>query len=394
VKLLHTSDWHVGKEIRGRSRIEEHRAVLEEIATIADERDVELVIVAGDLFETAAPSSEAESVVYRALLRLAESGRRVAVLAGNHDNARRLQAVAPLLELGSVHVVTRPTRPDHGGVLRFSDRDGAPVQLALVPFVSQRGIVRAADLMELAAFEAAQAYAERLSRVIDALCAGFDADGIGLVAAHGFVQGGVIGGGERPAHLLDEYSIPVGAFPVTASYVALGHLHRPQRIAGASAVHYCGSPLQLDFGETKDPNGVNVVEARPGVPAIVDAVPLQSGRKLRILRGTPEELVERATELTDDCWLRLDVEGPRSVGLGDELRYRIGDHVVDVIMQAADNPTARAQSSRRGKSPHELFGEFLAERQVDDERLTRLFAALLDEASGGNEAAAAAGADA
>lgn len=392
MKLLHTSDWHVGKEIRGRSRIDEHRAVLEEIATVADERDVELVIVAGDLFETAAPSAEAEAVVYGGLLRLAEEGRRVAVISGNHDNARKLRAVAPLLALGSVHLVAQPTRPNEGGVLRFDGRGGEPVQLALVPFVSQRGIVRAADLMELAAFEAAQAYADRLSRVIEALCGGFTGDGVGIVTAHGFVQGGLVGGGERPAHLLDEYAVPVGAFPTTASYVALGHLHRPQRIAGATAVHYCGSPLQLDFGETKDPNQVTVVELLPGVPAKVDAVPLRSGKRLRTLRGLPDQLVELASELPDDCWLRLDVEGPRSAGLGDDLRARIGDHVVDVVMLATDEQRARSRTSRRGKAPRELFAEFLAERSVEDERLTRLFDTLLDEASGSHADFAESGA--
>lgn len=387
MKLLHTSDWHVGKEIRGRSRLPEHRAVLEEIATVADEHEVELVIVAGDLFETAAPSAEAEEVVYRALLHLAGHGRRVAVVSGNHDNARRLRAVAPLLQLGSVHVVTQPTPPDLGGVLAFEGRGGEQVQLALLPFVSQRGIVRAGDLMELAAFEAAQAYAERLGRVVDALCAGFTGECVGLVAAHGFVQGGVTGGGERPAHLMDEYSVPIGAFPASASYVALGHLHRPQRIAGATAVHYCGSPLQLDFGEVRDANQVNVVEVAPGVPAKVDAVPLAAGRKLRTLRGLPDDLVSQAAEFGDDCWLRLQVDGPRRAGLGDDLRDRIGDHVVDVVMSEQVERRSVARTSRRGRSPRELFGEFLAEKNLKDERLIRMFDALLDEASDGEHTA-------
>src|SRR5213596_2801936 len=102
MKLLHTSDWHVGKLLRGRSRADEHREVLAEIAGIAAAEEVDAVLVAGDLFDTAAPSPESEEIVYRALLGLAATGATVVVVAGNHDNPRRLSAVAPLLELGRV----------------------------------------------------------------------------------------------------------------------------------------------------------------------------------------------------------------------------------------------------------------------------------------------------
>ena len=96
LRLLHTSDWHVGKAIRGHSRADEHQAVLRETAGLAAEHEVDLVLVAGDLFETAAPSAEAEQIVYRALLDLAGTGAEVAVIAGNHDNGRKLRAVAPV----------------------------------------------------------------------------------------------------------------------------------------------------------------------------------------------------------------------------------------------------------------------------------------------------------
>ena len=102
MKLLHTSDWHVGKAIRGASRADEHRDVLAEIAAVAEAESVDLVVVAGDLFDTSTPSPESEEIVYRALLALSRTGTTVAVIAGNHDNARRLRAVAPLLRLGDV----------------------------------------------------------------------------------------------------------------------------------------------------------------------------------------------------------------------------------------------------------------------------------------------------
>jgi exonuclease SbcD len=105
MRILHTADWHVGKTIRGLSRADEHRAVLDEIVGLATERSVDLVIVAGDLFDTASPTPEAEQIVYQALLGLRASGAQVVVIAGNHDNPNRLLAVAPLFDELAVRVL-------------------------------------------------------------------------------------------------------------------------------------------------------------------------------------------------------------------------------------------------------------------------------------------------
>src|SRR5690606_36562965 len=145
VKLLHTADWHVGKAIQGRSRAAEHQAVLAEIAEVAERESVDLVVVAGDLFDTASPSPEAERIVYRALLDLAAGGRPVVVVAGNHESAQRLAAVAPLSEASGIHVAAAIRPPGEGGVLEL-DTDGERAQVALLPFPSQRYVVKA-DLL-------------------------------------------------------------------------------------------------------------------------------------------------------------------------------------------------------------------------------------------------------
>ena len=378
VRILHTSDWHVGKAIRGHSRAEEHRAVLDEIVGLAAEHSVDLVLVAGDLFETAAPSAEAEGIVYRALLEMAGTGADVAVIAGNHDNSRKLSAVAPVFEAaGRVHVVSRPLRPDDGGVLRLRTRSGEDVRLAMLPFVSQRGIVRARDLMESAAYENAQAYAERMRLVIEALASGFESGTVNVLMAHAFVHGGQLGGGERAAHFIDDYALSGQAFPAAAGYVALGHVHRPQRIAGPGRIHYCGSPLQLDFGEEQQRKQVNLVGIEPGLPPTVTPLPLSSGRPLRTVAGTLAELDALRDELSDDPWLRVIVREPRRSGLADTVREMLGDRVVDVHVEDSSSPAPR-RISRSGRSPVELFDEFLAERNVSDERIRALFAELLD----------------
>jgi exonuclease SbcD len=375
VRLLHTSDWHVGKLMRGASRADEHRAVLAEISRIAGEESVDLVLVAGDLFETAAPGPESEQVVYRALLDLAGVAP-VVVVAGNHDNARRLEAVAPLLTLGRVRVLTQVARPDEGGVARL-DVGGVPVQVALLPFVSKRGIVRADALMRDDAYQLSQAYTERLGILVRALTEGFAADTVNIVCAHAFAAGGKMGGGERSVHTIEDYSLSALSFPVSAQYVALGHLHRAQDVPGPTRIRYSGSPLQLDFGETADVKSVTVVDLEPGLPAAVREVPLQSGRRLRTLRGSLAELEALAGTTADD-FLRIVVTERRRAGLADEVRG-LFPHCVDVLVQSPDDPAAATHAPVAGRSPGELFRSYAQVAGLADPRLVAAFDELLEE---------------
>ena len=376
MKLLHTSDWHVGKQIRGNSRAEEHRAVLFEISEIAKRDEVDLVLVAGDLFDTSAPSPESEEIVFDSLLRFARTGAEVAVIGGNHDNARRLRALTPVFRGCGVHVLGEAAPPDQGGLRSFTAHDGTSVNLAMLPFVSQRAIVRAEHLMSAEAFQNAQRYSQRLAAIVDALCAEYSADSVNILMVHAFVTGGAAGGGERAAHLVEEYAVQAPAFPATAGYVALGHLHKAQAIAGATSIHYCGSPLQLDFGEVSDRKQVNVVELTPGVPAKVRPVELSSGRQLRSYRGTVDQL--RLEVADDDSWLRLIVQESHRAGLGDQVRTMFGDRLVEVRVESPTDSDARSLPNREGRTPHELLDEYMAAQGTDDPRVKHLFARLLD----------------
>jgi len=384
VKLLHTSDWHVGRTLRGRSRAEEHRAALTGVVELARAEDVDVVVVVGDVFDTATPPPEAEELVYATLLDLADTGAEVVVLSGNHDNPRRLAAVAPVFSrTGRVHVHTGFAPAERGGVRTLTTRQGERVRLALLPFLSQRHVVRAEQLMTADADAHALAYAERVQRLLANLTAGFTPDAVNVVVGHGTCAGGVVGGGERSAHTLEDYWIPTQAFPATAHYVALGHLHRAQRIPGACPIWYSGSLLQLDFGEGENVPGVVVVEASPGTPADVRTVPVAGGRPLRTVRGTLAQLEAMAGEL-GDAYLRVKVREPARVGLGDEVRALL-PNAVDVEVDLGDRAGAgdrhRSEASERaGRTPHELFAAYLAARGEDDPRLARLFAELYEDA--------------
>jgi len=373
VRILHTGDWHVGKGIAGTPRTDEHHAVLQEIARVAEEQAVDLILVAGDLFDTASPSPEAERIVYRALLDLGRLAP-VVVVPGNHDNERRLDAVAPLFESAGVRI---RAFVNNVAPLEITTSSGERARIATIPWLSQRHIVKADQLMGLQAVEHGGIYRARLHRIVETLTAGFDQSAVNLVLAHLTIVGGTIGGGERTAQTIWDYSIDAGAFPAAAHYVALGHLHKPQRMPGLCPVHYCGSPLQLDFSDDgSESKQVLVIEASQTNPATVKEVPLRSGRRLRTFEGTLESL--ESLHKTGDDLLRVIVKEKIRVGLADEVRA-LFPHAVKVLVRPELEEAEPARAERSHNSPHELFTQYLSERDSDDPELVRLFGTLYEE---------------
>lgn len=370
MKFLHTSDWHVGRRIRGRDRSDEHRAVLAELTGIAGDNAVDLTVVAGDVFDTSSPTPVAEEIAWRSLLDLAEVSP-VVIVGGNHDSAARLDAVAPLLAMGRITMLGAPRSPGDGGTLDLGE-----ARIALLPFVSQRGIVKAEEIMSSDPDQHAGAYEDRLRRVVARLTEGMTPETVNILVSHLTVYGALAGGGERQAHIFG-YAVPASLFPGHLSYVALGHLHRQQKMPHAAAVWYSGSPLQLDFGEVADQKGALVVDAEPGSPATVTSVPLSAGRRLATLRGTLAEVLARADEVSD-AYVKVELVEKARVGLADEVRAAIPD-AVDVVLQSVEH-MAEDPEPRQTMQPVEAFSRYLADRGADDSRVEALFAELLDEA--------------
>ncbi|MPZ79832.1 MAG: exonuclease subunit SbcD [Actinophytocola sp.] len=385
MKILHTADWHVGKVLKNQPRIDEQKAVLRDLVRVADQEDVDVVIVAGDLFETAAPNPQAQGLVLRTLMDLRGGGRQVVVLAGNHDNPRLVQDVyRPVLgELG-LHVVGTPQRPDTGGTVTLETRSGERAVVAALPFLSHRIAVRAAEVLLHDPSQHNQDYANRVKAIISMLCAGFTADTVNLVTTHATLLGGRWGGGERAVQLLG-YEVPPDAFPTNTHYAALGHLHRYQQIGGPCPIAYSGSPLALDFGEEENQSVAVIVHATPDSRASIRPVPLKGGRTLATLRGTLDEVVAAGAE-AGDAFLRVILTQKASAGLADVVREKLPN---TLEVQIDEKFRARAESggvtrSRTGRSPNDLFADFLAEKEIDDPRLGAMFTELLEDATGGH----------
>src|ERR1700751_2416005 len=173
MKFLHTADWHVGKTLKGRDRLEEQKAVLAEIAEIAEANQVDAVLVAGDVYDASAPSAPAQQLVVKTLLRMRQAGAEVIVIAGNHDHGPTFEAYRPLMGEIAIPRAGGYRSPDKGGVVRFTARsDGADARVAILPFLSQRYAVRAAEIAANTPSENVRAYDEQVRQIIGSLYTG------------------------------------------------------------------------------------------------------------------------------------------------------------------------------------------------------------------------------
>ncbi|HEY6424470.1 MAG TPA: exonuclease SbcCD subunit D [Pseudonocardiaceae bacterium] len=384
MRFLHTADWHVGKTLKGQSRLEEQERVLREIVGVVREQEVDAVLVAGDLYDSAAPSAPAQKLVVRTLMALAGTGAQVVVIAGNHDHAATFDAYRPFAGAAGIRLVGSVRTAEQGGVVEFTARTGEPVTVAVLPFVSQRYAVRAAELVANTPAEHTAAYDQQLRDILTALTGGFRTDAVNLVMAHLTVLNATFGGGERKAQSRFEYAVPATVFPPDAHYVALGHLHRRQKMAAPSPVHYCGAPLAVDFGEQEYEPVVCLVEVTPSTPARVTDIPITGARRLRTLRGTVEELAALAGTVGND-FLRVWVREPARAGLREEVTDLLPNALeVRIDPEFATTVSGSRPTNSPGveRTPLELFGEYCATHNTVDPRLDALFARLQDRITG------------
>ena len=380
MRVLHTSDWHLGRTIRRRQRLDEARAVLNEIVDIAKDEEVDLVLVCGDIYESFAPSAEAEQILYDTLLSLSKAEIPVVALAGNHDYARRFEAVKALLHAIEVQVCPWPVGPTDGGVLEVPSREGSEVaQVAVLPWVSERALFGAEEMMGL---EGApyQAYAERVPPLLNALCDVFDPEKVNILAGHLFIGGSRPGGGERELTIGEIFAISAASLPTSPQYIALGHVHRPQDVRGASVpTRYSGSTLQLDFGEAGQAKSITLVDLTPGKPAQTREVKLTAGRKLVDVEVSLDAI--ESVEVDPEAYLRvlLECEGPVP-GLVDRVRDVLPNAVEVRLVYEREDP-AKREAELRTMTPTQQFQRYYQRQHGSkpDKKVTKLFEELLEE---------------
>ncbi len=340
MRIVHTSDWHVGRHWKGLQRLDEMAAILDHLARFIERESIDLVLHSGDVFDSRNPTGEAERLVNEFLVRAGRTGARTVLIAGNHDDPRRFDARALLAEGANVHIVGRPRRADRGGAFMIETR-GEKAVVAALPFASPGVWVSALDI---AGDEAAarSKYAHMFQRAVANLCGAYRDDAVNLLLAHTHLEGAVFGESERRVHLSEDWAATPQTLPPTAAYIALGHIHKQQKVAGTLPAWYAGSPLQLDFGEVGQEKSFLVVEATPRRPARVERVPYEGARSLRSIAGTMDELAAAAGR--DDCWLRVTVN---LTGKDPDVNRKVREILPRALVVRVDLPQAEVRNGTR-----------------------------------------------
>ncbi len=367
MRLLHLSDWHLGRETYNTSRAEDHDAVIGEMLGYAREHKPDLIVHTGDLFDAVRPAYPEMTRGVNALQELAVTAP-VVVLCGNHDSPALFDLFDQIIGPDSrVHFVSRARPAGQGGILSFPAAADEVIRLAPLPFVHANRM--------LDGFEEpgtwAGVYADRIHLIEEGLATGL-LDGfdnrrdVGIFAAHLYVGNAVLSGSERKIQVGENYATRLEHLPAV-SYAAFGHIHKPQKLPGNLLDGcYAGSPIQLDFGELGEAKRIILVEAHPGHPPEVQSLPLSGGRQLWRFEGTMEELATVAPDVGRVLAL-LTIHSPSTIA---DLRIRVQDLlpeavILDVYPAAADRQLGvTVATTPSGPEPgiEELFRDYLAEQ--------------------------------
>jgi DNA repair protein SbcD/Mre11 len=363
VRLLHTSDWHLGRSFHRVNLLAEQAAVLDHLVEVVRAECVDVVLVAGDVYDRALPGVDVVALLDDALARLAGTGATVVLTSGNHDSPRRLGFAARLLERSRVHVRTDPARC--GDPVLLEDAHG-PVAVYPLPYLEP------ALVAPTLGRPAGAGHEDVLTAALDAARADLATRPGGtrsVVAAHAFVVGGFASDSERDISVGGIGGVPASVFD-GVDYVALGHLHGRQRLA--DAVRYSGSPLAYSFSEHAHVKGSWLVELGPRGLERVDAVDAPVPRRLAVLRGRIDDLLtDAALADAEDAWCQVtltDHERPRDAM--SRLRVRF-PHTLELRFEPAAGAAPGTYTQRTaGRSDLDLccgFVEHVRHRAPDED---------------------------
>ncbi|SNR87932.1 Exodeoxyribonuclease I subunit D [Geodermatophilus saharensis] len=351
MRLLHTSDWHIGRSLHGADLLAEQEAVLSGLARVVAAEGVDAVVVAGDVYDRAVPSADATAVLDRVLTRLRAAGATVVLTPGNHDSARRLNFAAGLLAASGVHVRATVAGLDEPVLLTDAHSDVAVYGL---PYLEP----------EIARHEMGVRDARSHEGVLRAAMDRVRADLFlrpgtrSVVLAHAFVGGGVASDSERDICVGGVDLVPASVFD-GVDYVALGHLHRPQSLS--ERLRYSGSPLPYSFGEAGQDKQAWLVDLDAGGLAGVRAVPLPLPRALTVLTGTLEELLaDPAHAAAEEAFVSARLtDAVRPADPMRRLRTRFA-HCVHLEWSGGGPTDGRSYQERlRGRGDLDVAGEFV-----------------------------------
>jgi DNA repair protein SbcD/Mre11 len=345
MKILHTSDWHLGRSLYGRKRYDEHLAFLDWLAQTIEDEKVDVLLVAGDVFDTSTPSNRAQELYYRLLCRVAASCcRHVVVIAGNHDSPSFLNAPKELLRALNVYVVGSMTENPEDEVIVLKNAQNQPEAIVCaVPYLRDKDIrmVEPGESIDDKNAKLVEGLKKHYADVCDIAekkrtefkRAGHDGIPI-IVMGHLFTAGAktVDGDGVRELYVGSLAHVGEDVFPSLADYFALGHLHVPQSVGSAEHIRYCGSPIPIGYGESTQEKKVVLIEFNSTTPKIQE-IHVPCFQKLLRIVGTLDDIHANLEELKKEkstAWLEIEYTGNDIIG---NLREMIDEALTDSAME-------------------------------------------------------------
>lgn len=381
MRILHTSDLHIGKKLMSRDRYDEYRAVLSEIRSVCMREGVELVLIAGDVFDTYTPSAEAEQIFYSGVKDIAEVST-VLVISGNHDDYVRLTAASSLAgELG-IYIVGNDLKPvplkKHGGVypvasesgyVIFTNSAGEKIYINTLPYPNEARFKE--DRTD-------ESFTEKMDRWITYGERGNTCNLPSIFLSHIFVAGGQVSDSEREIDLGGARAVPAEMLPDCA-YCALGHLHRRQKIGKNG--YYSGAPMQFTFDESGLKKSVNVFDINENGIFNFKEIEIKSSKQLIRLQSND---VYSGVDLLlkyPQCHVELTLNLSEPITPAESALLHAQENLVSLKAEILTAQTDFNVQSNKNKSASELFSEFYKSRfnaEVPGELLS-LFLSLTEE---------------
>ncbi len=399
MRTLHTSDWHLGKNLEGFSRMDEQELFLNDFVELVKEKNVDVIIIAGDIYDSANPPARAEKMFYDTLKKLSSNGERLTlVIAGNHDNPERLVAAGPLArDHGIIMLGTPKTVVDVGEYGRHKvveagegyveiEMNGERAVILSVPYPSEKRLNEVLYGSMDEEWDRLKSYSDRIKQLFEQLSLKFRDDTINICVSHLFAMGSEEAGSEKNVMLGGSFIVDGRCFPQKAQYVALGHIHKPQIVPGTNKkARYAGSPIHYNKKEVSFIKKCFIVDLKANEECSIEEVDLKVYKPIEVWKC---ENIEAAIEMCEknkdkDCWVYLEIETDRYLR-EDEIKqmktYKKDILEITPIIKNQKNEEININSFSE-KSFEEVFKEFYTkERQVEpQEEVVEMLMSILQE---------------
>lgn len=374
MRILHTSDWHLGRSFGEHKLLDQQALFIDWLVDMVRHEEIDLVAIAGDLYDRSVPPADAVELFHSALKRLLAAGADVAAITGNHDSAERVGSIDGLLTSGLLL---------RGGYKRAADVDvriyaDGPLAIVAVPYLDPVFAPLVEPVPGDTPATTRPSHETVLRRTLQTARSRITPGVRSLAIAHAFVTGAEPSESERTLAVGDAGMVSSAVFQ-GFDYTALGHLHRAQVVGGDERVRYSGAPLAYSFGETSQKEVV-LVELDADGDARSKPIPIDVGRSVATVRGTLDELL--ASEGNDTDWVRVELTNTHPVA---DAHRRLRDHFPHLveIQRIGSRPTESSKLTAqavRERSTFDLAGEFLSTVSQDDDAddLALLHTALSD----------------